>query len=102
MNIKNLKNYLACLSRKDIEKLSQDNAVLNRKQTDIAVGVCYYLSGKQELTDKELNSFMGEALVWFVLELLRRENLVRIDNKGVAHKTKLGIQVDKYMAKQNK
>ena len=99
--IKNLKSFLEKVTDKDINVLSLDFDVnkLNKKQVGLILDVATFLYGKKSFTEKQLKPHIGEAQVWFVLEKLRREGLVKVDNKGVPHRTRLGIRVNKYMEK---
>ncbi len=101
--IKNLKSFLEKVSDKDINMLSSDFDVnkLNKKQIGLILEVATFLYGKETFTEKQLKPYMGEANVWFVLEKLRRGGLVKIDNKGIPHRTRLGNQMNKYMEKHN-
>ena len=102
---KNLKSFLEKVSDKDIDMLSSDYDdnpnKLSKNQIKLMLDVATELYGKDTFTQKQLEPFMSEANVWFVLEKLRREGLVKIDNKGVPHRTRLGHQVNKYMEKHN-
>ncbi len=101
--IKNLKVFLEKLSDKDIDKISfNDMNKLAKNQIRLMLDVAVFLYGKKTFTEKQLQPFIEEAFIWFVLEKLRREGLVKIDNKGVPHRTRLGSRVNKYMEKHNK
>ncbi len=101
--IKNLKSFLEKVSDKDIDMLSSDYDdnpnKLSKNQIKLMLDVSTELYGKGTFTQKQLEPFMSEANVWFVLEKLRREGLVKIDNKGVPHRTRFGQKVNKYMEK---
>ncbi len=103
--IKELKELLEKVSDKDIDMLSSDYDdnpnKLSKNQIKLMLDVATELYGKDTFTQKQLEPFMSEANVWFVLEKLRKEGLVKIDNKGVPHRTRLGHQVNKYMEKHN-
>jgi len=103
--INNLKLFLEKVSDKDIDMLSSDYDdnpnKLSKNQIKLMLDVATELYGKDTFTQKQLEPFILEADVWFVLEKLRREGLVKIDNKGVPHRTRFGHQVNKYMEKNN-
>ena len=103
--IKELKDFLDKVVDKDIDMLSSDYNdnphKLSKNQIKLILDVATFLYGKDTFTQKQLEPFMSEANIWFVLEKLRREGLVKIDNKGVPYRTKLGHQVNKYMEKNN-
>ena len=101
--IKDLKKFLEKVAQKDIDVLSSDYNdnpnKLNKKQIKLMLDVTTFLYGKDTFTQKQLEPFISQANVWFVLEKLRREGLVKIDNKGVPHRTRFGHQVNKYLGK---
>lgn len=103
--IKNIKQFLEKVSDKDIDILSSidcDISKLTKKQHSIILDVSLFLYGKKTFTEKQLRPFISEAYVWVILEKMRRAGIVKIDNKGIIHKTRLGTQVEKYMTKHNK
>ncbi len=99
MKIKELRKFLEKVADKDINKLSSDCEAdkLNKKQIKLMLDVATFLYGKDTFTQKQLTPFINQAGIWFVLEKLRREGLVKIDNKGVPHRTRFGQRVAKYM-----
>lgn len=101
--IKNLKKFLEGVSDKDIDVLSSDYRPkkLLKRQVALILEVSCFLLGSDIYTKKEISPFMSQANVWFILEKFRREGLVRVDDKGIAHKTRKGKQVDEYMVKHN-
>lgn len=97
--IKKLKNCLKKISNKDINKLSSDYdaSKLTKTQLRLSLDVATFLYGKETFTQKQLEPFINEAGIWFVLEKLRREGLVTVNDKGVPNRTKFGQQVFEYM-----
>lgn len=102
--IKELKGYLKKISDKDINKLSSDfdASKLTKTQIKLCLDVATFLYGKETFTQKQLEPFMNQAGVWFVLEKLRRERLITVDDKGVPNRTKFGQQVFEHMEEAKK
>lgn len=101
--IKNLKIFLEDISDKDMNVLSSDKDIdkFTKIQAKLVLDVATFLYGKATFTEKQLVPYLSQADVWFVLEKLRREGLINVDDKGVPHRTQLGTQVNKYMEKNN-
>lgn len=92
-----MKKYVANINDKDLDVLSEDGQTLTKQQTMICLDVATMLLGKDEFTEREITPHLDQALVWFVLEKLRRLQLIRIDDRGVPHRTRFGQKVYKYI-----
>ncbi len=97
-----LKDFLKRVADRDVNKLSSDYKAdnLSKKQLGLMLDVATFLYGKRKFTKEQLEPFINQAGIWFVLEKLKRGGLVRIDNKGVPHRTRLGQQVARYIEKK--
>ena len=104
MKIKNLKKLLEFSPDKDIEVLSSDYDTnkLTMEQTRLILDVATSLYGKLTFTEEQITPYLVQAGTWFVLEKLRREGLITIDDKGVPHRTQLGEQVNEELKENEK
>ena len=96
---KRIKEYLKNISEEDIDALTGNyeeggKYLLNDEQNKLSAALSLYLCDVKTFTAKQFVKYVKEAEVLFILEKLRREGLITIDDNGIPKKTELGKRIE--------